>query len=93
MEDVIVTVIVVGAIALYLFPTYIAMQRHHHQSLAIFFLNLLLGWSLIGWVAALIWSMTAVKKELNKEMTKQCPACAETIMKAAKVCRYCGKAL
>lgn len=48
-------------IALYFIPTAIAVFRGHHNAVAIFGLNLLLGWSFIGWVASLIWSLTAVE--------------------------------
>jgi len=30
----------------------LAACRHHHQQSAIFLLNLLLGWTVIGWIAA-----------------------------------------
>jgi hypothetical protein len=43
---------------MYFVPTVVAAARKHSQTLAIFFLNLLLGWSVIGWVGALIWSLT-----------------------------------
>jgi hypothetical protein len=46
-------------IALYFVPSLIAALRGHHQTTAIFLLNLLLGWTFIGWVVALIWSATA----------------------------------
>jgi hypothetical protein len=44
---------------LYFAPTLVAMARGHHNAFAIFLTNLLLGWSVIGWVIALIWSFTA----------------------------------
>lgn len=43
----------------YFMPTVIALARSHHNGFAIFLTNLLLGWTLIGWVIALIWSVTA----------------------------------
>lgn len=43
---------------IYLLPTLIAASRKHRNTGAIFALNLLLGWSLIGWIAALVWSFT-----------------------------------
>lgn len=48
-------------IAAYFIPTAIATFRGHHNVLAIFGLNLLLGWTFIGWVASLVWSLTAVE--------------------------------
>jgi hypothetical protein len=47
--------VIVGAV--YFVPTIIAGSRKHRNSAGIFFLNLFLGWTLIGWVGALIWSV------------------------------------
>ena len=43
---------------LYLLPAIIAHKRQHPQHMAIGVLNLLLGWTLLGWVGALVWSLT-----------------------------------
>jgi len=52
-------VLVVGcAIGLYFLPTLIAASRRKRNTAAIFALNLFLGWSLLGWVLALIWSLS-----------------------------------
>ena len=44
--------------ALYCIPLFVAMHRNHRQMLAIIVLNLLLGWTLLGWVGALVWACT-----------------------------------
>ncbi len=49
---------VIGALV-YFLPTIIAGRRNHNNTLAIFALNLLLGWIVIGWIVALIWACTA----------------------------------
>jgi hypothetical protein len=46
---------------LYMLPSIIAYSREHHQENAIAVLNVALGWSGIGWIAALIWSATATR--------------------------------
>ena len=46
------------ATLIYFLPTVIALARGHLSTLAIFLLNLFLGWTLIGWLIALIWSCT-----------------------------------
>jgi Superinfection immunity protein len=50
-------------LGVYFLPAIIALARHHHQRIAILVLNLVAGWTLIGWVVALVWASTAVKKE------------------------------
>jgi Superinfection immunity protein len=44
---------------LYFVPTIIAHMRDVKAYAKIFFVNLFLGWTLIGWIAALIWSFRA----------------------------------
>jgi hypothetical protein len=52
--------VLIGMIILcYFFPTIIAVSRHHRNGSAIFLVNLFFGWSVIGWLIALIWSVTA----------------------------------
>lgn len=52
--------IVLGFITLgYLVPWCIAFARHHNKQVPIFLINLLLGWTLIGWFAALIWAFSS----------------------------------
>ena len=43
--------------AFYLQPTLIAFLRQHKNKLAILLLNLLLGWTILGWVVSLVWSV------------------------------------
>ena len=43
----------------YFIPSLIAWNREHRNLAAIVLLNLLLGWTFLGWVIALIWSATA----------------------------------
>jgi hypothetical protein len=42
----------------YFLPALIGGIRHHKSYLAIFALNLLLGWTVLGWIGALVWSLT-----------------------------------
>jgi hypothetical protein len=43
---------------LYFVPSIIALFRGHLSAAAIFVLNLVFGWTFIGWIIALIWSLT-----------------------------------
>ncbi len=44
--------------AIYFIPAFIAYNAKKTNFGAIFALNLLLGWTFLGWVIALIWAMT-----------------------------------
>ncbi len=48
----------------YLIPSIIAVSREHHNCWAIVVLNVILGWTGLGWCAALVWSFT------NREMAR-----------------------
>lgn len=50
---------------LHFLPTIIALARGHHNGFAIFLTNLLLGWTVIGWVVAFIWSCTAIERRVT----------------------------
>ena len=41
---------------MYFLPSVIALARSKRDLLAIFLLNLFLGWSVIGWIVALVWA-------------------------------------
>ena len=43
----------------YFLPFIVALVRSHRQALAIFFTDLFLGWTFLGWVIAFIWACTA----------------------------------
>jgi hypothetical protein len=44
-------------VVVYFIPTWIALIRRHNNALAVFMLNLLLGWTCLGWAAAAVWSV------------------------------------
>lgn len=55
----------------YLLPTTIAIIRRRTNTMAIFVLNLFLGWTLVGWVVALVWS---VATDIPKPAVQQIPS-------------------
>ena len=46
------------ALAVYFLPAIIAWLRTHYNGGAILALNLLLGWTVVGWIVSLVWSFT-----------------------------------
>jgi hypothetical protein len=42
----------------YFLPTLVAICRSKRNTFAIFVLNLLSAWSVVGWVLALVWACT-----------------------------------
>jgi len=48
---------------LYMLPAFVAWRRGHRNTLAITALNILTGWTVIGWVVAFVWSLTANTRE------------------------------
>ncbi|HZZ61869.1 MAG TPA: superinfection immunity protein [Roseiarcus sp.] len=53
-----IEIAVLIGLSVYLLPAIIAALRGHLDAAAIFVLNLVLGWTGIGWLVALIWSLT-----------------------------------
>ena len=43
--------------ALYFLPSIIAISRHHPQATLVVILDFVLGWTVVGWVAILAWSL------------------------------------
>jgi hypothetical protein len=94
-------------IGFYFAPALIAWKRDHHNRQAIFWLNLLLGWTLLGWIGAFIWSLTTPAEShitvINQGPTtvppqpaayqpmRSCPACGQRVPYNDVFCRHCGR--
>jgi hypothetical protein len=63
VEVMIVLALVCLVFLVYFLPSIVGSSRQHHQQLAIVMLNLFLGWTFLGWVAALVWACTATRRE------------------------------
>jgi T4 superinfection immunity protein len=63
METITAFGIIIASILVYFVPTIIADFRSHRNTPAIFALNLLLGWTFLGWVGALVWSLTSTYRD------------------------------
>ena len=83
----------------YFLPSIIA--RRKKDKLAIFALNLLAGWSLIGWIIALVWALrddqgpavafqsTTIAQSLPPLL---CSSCGKYSQPGGKFCPNCGQA-
>ena len=58
MESLAAILVMLFVLAVYLIPTIIAFARGHASKWGIGVLNIILGWSLVFWVVALIWSLS-----------------------------------
>ncbi len=96
--------IVLGIIflAIYFIPVFVAASNDHKNSTGILILNLFLGWTVIGWIGALIWAVTnptatpapaSASTAEATPATRPCPECAEQILLAARKCKHCGAAV
>ena len=57
-------------VVIYFLPAINARNRKHPNANSILLLDLFLGWTLIGWVAALVWSASAVNKAAPVQSSK-----------------------
>ncbi len=62
------------AALIYFAPALIAVIRGHLSSVAILVLNVALGWTLLGWFVALIWSFTGSTRANSRRVTVSVPA-------------------
>ena len=84
---------------LYFLPAIIASRRKHQSSGGIFALNLLLGWTFLGWVIALVWSCSAVSRPYPaassfSSASRQdalCPYCRAGVDPQARKCPHCSE--
>ena len=74
-------IVLVILLAIYFLPTIVASNRGHQSAGAIFFLNLLLGWTLLGWVVAFVWSFTNPSQVVVNNQTPK--SVADEIQKLA----------
>jgi hypothetical protein len=87
MGSALLAFLILISIPLYFLPSIIGFKKKNH--LSILLLNIFLGWSIIGWVVALIWAV-AEEESVEGGQLKKCPRCAEGVKAEAKVCRFCG---
>src|SRR6267143_3380353 len=105
MAEIWALLVVVVSIGIYFIPYILAKQNKKQNAGAIGALNFFLGWTLVGWVVALVW---AISKDVNVPQPapsvmaaasapplitpapKKCPECAEMVLLEATKCRFCS---
>jgi len=50
--------LIVTFMIMYFLPALEAHRRNHRNAVAICALNALLGWTILGWIVALVWALT-----------------------------------
>ena len=86
---------------LYFLPAFLARDKPEFTS--ILFLNILAGWTFIGWIIALIWALTAKPRAqasaqpgANPPQSAAgsffCTACGQPCPAGARFCSSCGAA-
>ncbi len=91
---------VITMIAIYFLPSIVAVARNHHNGAGISILNLFLGWTLIGWVVALVWSVSSSVPQSPEINTKVNISAREpesrspkryTEIKKYRICPHCNQ--
>lgn len=62
------SIVVLPLLFLYFLPSLIAVLLKNRNALGIFLLNLFLGWTVLGWIASLIWSVYRSENEVRKTL-------------------------
>lgn len=62
MDSILLFLGILFLLGLYFLPSIVATKRQHHNKTAIIVLNILLGWTFLGWVGSLIWALTQVQE-------------------------------
>ncbi|GAA4276177.1 superinfection immunity protein [Aquimarina mytili] len=61
-QDTVLVIMLIVGVCFYFIPSIIALLRMKKNLVAIIALNFFLGWSLIGWVVSLVWSLSSDSK-------------------------------
>ena len=82
---------------LYFLPTIIG--RNKADAGAIFLVNLFLGWTVVGWIAALVWACAANVEAVPARFVpvassgRFCSQCGTLSVVGAHFCAACGRAV
>ncbi len=52
----------VGGLCIYFLPSIISIARRHPNGTPIFIVNLFFGWTIAGWLIAMSWAITTLRR-------------------------------
>jgi len=98
MEVILTIAFIVLAIVFYFLPALIADKRKVAAAGTIAWVNFFFGWTILGWIAALIWAVAEAPiapAALPRDDPEQrdCPACYSKIDPRATICPHCRTAV
>jgi hypothetical protein len=85
----------------YFLPTIVGAARHKTNLVGIFLVNFLLGWSIIGWIVALVWAVSTERVDqitivqpgsYAQPARRFCSRCGNDARMGA-FCAHCGQAI
>ena len=88
---------ILGVVAIpYFIPSIIAAVRQKTNLVAIGVFNLLVGWTVIGWIVALVWALRTDTVDLKPavvaaQASRLCPHCGKYSPAGAVHCGQCGQ--
>ena len=56
-DNTIIVILVILIVAIYMLPTLIAYGRDHPRRSLIGLVNIVFGWTLLGWLAVFVWAL------------------------------------
>lgn len=102
--EIAVFILIILALCFYFLPALIAGRRKAEHGTAIFLVNFLFGWTVLGWIAALIWAVVEDKQAehvrlktsninlhgLSPADVKICPECQSVLPTHLLMCSRQG---
>jgi hypothetical protein len=70
MDVIFAVAVFIGVLLIYFAPSIIASGRNAKSVAGIAILNIFLGWTFLGWLGALIWSVSGESEETDDGLTR-----------------------